>query len=159
MTFDHEVPGALPRCLSDAIFTAFPQLGQHALVSKSGETDDPSLVLTAPSPSGDAARQLTIWVDEVGTPGIEFGPMHTHEDKSDAGIAAIIDRARAILDGRLVIIEDVGGACPGFGGWIDLRQADASKEELTSPYSPGRALLKSWSGASDRSVSTENLPG
>jgi len=40
---------------------------------------------------------------------------------------------------------------------MDLRDPEALEEELTSRYSPGRAILKSWSGKEDREVGLENL--
>ena len=61
------------------------------------------------------------------------------------------------MDDRLHIIQDVGGEYDGHSNWIDLRDPEALEEELTSPYSPGRAILKSWSGKADREVGPENL--
>ena len=124
---------------------------------RSGETDGLSLNLVIPSPTGDEARQCVVWVDEVATPSIGFGPSHTHEQSDDDGIAAILNILHAILADQLLIIEDVGGTYSGHGAWIDLRDPEALEEELTSPYSPGRALLKSWSGKIDHPVSTDTL--
>ena len=81
-----------------------------------------------------------------------FGPDHTHESPDDAGIAAISDILLGVLTDQFVIVEDVGGEYPGFGKWLDLRVADALDEALTDKYSPGRAILKSWSGRADRQV-------
>ncbi len=157
LPFDPDALGAISRRLAQAAFLSLPQLRQYAHVVKSGEDDGLSLVIAVPSPTDDPNRQLVIWVDEVATPSIGFGPAHTHENKDDDGIAAVVELAGAILDDRLLIIEDVGGAYPGHGSWIDLREPNALVEELTSPYSPGHALLKSWSGKADRQVSTESL--
>jgi len=157
LPFDHEALGSFSRCLAAAVFDAIPEFRQHARNIRSGETDGFSLLVAVPSPTHDDARQLRIWVDEVATPSIGFGPDHTHESSDEDGIAAIVDRVRAILDDKLLIIEDVGGAYPGHGSWLDLREPDAIEEELTSRYSPGRALLKSWSGRADRQVSTDSL--
>jgi hypothetical protein len=90
-------------------------------------------------------------------PSIGFGPSHTHENRDDEGIAAIVERAAAILDDKLLIIEHVGGETPGHGSWIDLREPAALEDELTSPYSPGTALLKSWSGKVDREISISDV--
>ena len=159
MTFDPKVLGATSRRLAHAVLTALPGLEQYASMMEGQEADGLSLILKVPSPSGDTGRSLVIWVDEVCTPSIEFGPTHTHEAPDGEGIAAVVDRAKAILADEMVIIVDVGGRYTGTAGFMDLRDPDALLEELTSRYSPGQALLKSWSGQSDRFVSTENIPG
>jgi len=154
---DQPAQGSISRRLSLAIFSVMPELRQYASAIQSGEKDGMSLNLIIPSPTGDEARLCQVWVDEVATPSIGFGPSHTHERPDDAGIAVILDLLRAILADQVLIIEDAGGAYSGSGGWIDLRDPEALEEELTSPYSPGRALLKSWSGKADRPVSTDTL--
>jgi hypothetical protein len=119
---------------------------------RGGEVDGLSVEVRMPSPTNDAARLLQVWVDERGTPSIGFGPDHTHGTPDDAGIAAVVDTMIGILTDQVMIIEDVGGEHPGFGQWLDLRVADALDEALTDKYSPGRALIKSWSGRADREV-------
>ena len=155
--FDESSLGAVSRRLSEAVFTSLPQLRRYAHVAKSGELDGLSLIVTVPSPTGNSDRQFVIWVDEISAPSIGFGPSHAHESNDAGGIALIVDLAGRILDDTLLIIEDVGGKYPGHSSWIDLRKVNALEEELTSPYSPGCALLKSWSGKGDRQVSMENL--
>ncbi|HTV30947.1 MAG TPA: hypothetical protein VMF32_24645 [Xanthobacteraceae bacterium] len=155
--YDQSALGSVSRRLSSAIFSVMPELHQYASTIHSGETDGMSLNLVIPSPTGDEARLCQVWVDEAATPSIGFGPSHTHEPSDDAGIAAIVGLLRAILADQLLIIEDVGGTYSGHGGWIDLRDPEALEEELTSPYSPGHALLKSWSGKVDRPVSVDTL--
>lgn len=157
LPFDLDALGAVSRRLAEAVFSSLPQLRRHARVVRSGESDGLSLSLVVPSPTGDPDRTLVVWVDEAATPSVGFGPSHAHEHGDEDGIAATVDRATAILLGQVLIIEDVGGAYPGHGSWIDLRDPDALEEELTSPYSPGSALLKSWSGEADRQVSTDSL--
>lgn len=157
LPFDHDALGSFSRRLASAVFDAMPEFQQHARNIQSGETDGSSLLVAVPSPTNDDARQLMIWVDEIATPSIGFGPDHTHESSDEDGIVAIIDRAQAILDDKLLVIEDVGGTYSGHRSWLDLREPDAIEEELTSPYSPGRALLKSWSGRADRQVSIDSL--
>jgi hypothetical protein len=58
---------------------------------------------------------------------------------------------------RLLIIQDIGGENPGHCNWLDLRNPEGLEEAITSPYSPARALLKSWSGAADREVGPESV--
>lgn len=155
--FDYNALGSVSRRLSVALFSSLPQFQKYALIHQSGEEDGLSLLVIVPSPTADPGRNFSIWVDEVSTPSIEFGASHTHEDKDDDGIEAIIAWARAIIEDQLLIIEDIGGKYPGHSSWIDLRQPQALEEELTSPYSPGRAALKSWSGNADRQVGIEDI--
>jgi hypothetical protein len=149
--------GAFSKQLAAEVFNAIPQLQQHAWMIPSGEPDGLSLDVVVPSPTLDEPRLLEVWVDEVATPSIGFGPTHRHESPDAEGIAAVIDLARAVLADQVVIIEDVGGQYPGHGDWIDLREPDALVDALTSPYSPGRAILKSWSGSADRNIDTESV--
>jgi len=159
MPFDANLLGSVSRRLSAEIFLSLPQLRSYAQTAESGESDGLSLILTVPSPTEeeDSGREFVIWVDDTGTPSIGFGADHTHENIDDHGIAAIIDRAKAIMDDKLLIIEDIGGEYPGPYSWIDLRDPDALAEELTSRFSSGRASLKSWSGNADRQVGLEDL--
>ena len=151
------VAGAFSRSFAAALFEALPHFQQYAWMIESAEPDGLSLDLEVPSPTSDEARQLVVWVDEVITPSIEFGPTHTHRSPDAAGIAEVVELARAILADQILILEEVCGEHPGYGTWIDLRDPDELLDELTSPYSPGKALLKSWSGLADREVDTENV--
>jgi hypothetical protein len=163
MSFDLNLLGCVSQRLSAEIFLSLPQLRPYAQMVESGESDGLSLILTAPSPTEDSSsevdsgREFVIWVDDTGTPSIGFGAEHTHENIEADGIAAIIDRAKAILEDKLLIIEDIGGEYPGHSSWIDLRDPHALAEELTSPYSSGRASLKSWSGNADRQIGLDDL--
>jgi hypothetical protein len=152
MKLDPTQLGSLSQRLATAIFAARPELRQDATMERGAETDGLSVVIRATSPTDAETRSVVVWVDEAATPSIGFGPDHTHESPDDAGIAAICDTLLGVLTDQVVIIEDVGGEYPGFGKWLDLRVADALEEELTSKYSPGRAILKSWAGRSDRQV-------
>jgi hypothetical protein len=155
--YDEHALGVASRRMSLAIFTAMPELYQYATTISSGEIDGLSLKLLIHSPTGDDSRGCLVWVDEVGTPSIGFGPSHTQSEPDYAGIAEILDILRAIRADQILIIEDVGGKYSGHGGWIDIREPDALEEELTSPHSPGRVLLKSWSGKADRAISIDTL--
>ena len=156
--FNYDDLGSVSKRLASVIFAAKPELRQYAWNIQSNEADGLSLYVDIPSPTEDSARDCEVWVDEVSTPSIGFGPTHTHETPDDVGCLKVVDLLSAIFDDELVIIEDVGGAYPGHGSWIDLRNPEALEEELTSRHSPGRALLKSWTGKGDREVSTESLP-
>jgi hypothetical protein len=115
---------------------------------KAGESDGLSLILTVPSPTEDSSgeedsgREFVIWVDETGTPSIGFGAEHTHANPQENGIAGIIDRAKAILEDKLLIIIDIGGEYPGHSSWIDIRDPQALAEELTSPIFPGASVTQ-----------------
>ncbi len=125
-------------------------------MADSGEEDGPSLFVRFPSPSGDPDRVAQVWVSD-GDPSVEVGPCHTHFSPDDAGISEAIDLCRAILEDEVLIIEDAGGQYDGHATWIDLREPAALEEALTDPYSPGRAILKSWSGAADRKIGLDDL--
>ena len=155
--YNFEALGSLSKRLAAAIFSAMPELQGFAGTICAGEQDGLSLKLVVPSPTKEAARLCAVWVDEVATPSIEFGPTHTHESADEDGTAAIADRLGAILGDSLLIVEDVGGPYPEFGSWIDLREPDALVDQLTSRYSSGHVLLKSWSGKVDRDVSVDDL--
>jgi hypothetical protein len=152
MKYDHAQLGSLSQRLATAVFAARPELRQSASMESGAEADGLSVVIQVTSPTNDEARSVVVWVDEKATPSIGFGPTHTHKRPDDTGIAAILDTPLGVLTDQVVIVEDVGGEYPGFGTWLDLRVADALEEALTDKYSPGRAILKSWSGRADRQV-------
>jgi hypothetical protein len=157
LSLEYSALGAISQRLYSTILTGLPELLAYASMMKSGEPDGFSISIVVPSPTRDETRSFEIWVDEVATPSIGFGPSHTHESADENGIATVIERARAILHDQLLIIEDIGGDYPGFSAWIDLGIPDALEEELTSQYSSGHALLKSWSGKGDRQLSIKEL--
>ena len=152
MKYDQAQLGSLSQRLANAIFTARPDLRDHASMERGAEADGFSIVIRAISPTNDEARSVVVWVDEKATPSLGFGPDHTHGSPDDTGVAAILNTLIGVLTDQVVIIEDIGGDSPGFGQWLDLRVADALEEQLTDRYSPGRAILKSWSGQVDRQV-------
>jgi hypothetical protein len=153
---DLEALGSISRRLAAALFAAVPEAQRRATMFRAGETDGASLFAPIPSPTGDDARGVQVWVDE-GDPSIGFGPGHTHHSPDDAGIAEVVELCRAMLDDKLIIIQDVGGEYDGHADWLDLREPDALEEALTGRYSTGRAILKSWSGQADREVGLTDL--
>lgn len=153
---DIEALGSISRRLAEALFAAVPQARQHATMFRSSELDGASLSVLIPSPTGDDVRCVYIWVDD-GDPSIGFGPSHTHHSPDDVGVAEVVELCRAILDDKLIIIQDVGGEHDGSADWLDLREPDALEEALTGRYSSGRAILKSWSGRADREVGLADL--
>ena len=154
---DEAALGAFSKRLASAIFAAFPDARELARMMRSGETDGFSLSVIFPSPTNDADRFVEVWVDEVATPSIGFGPSHTHFGADEGGIAETVELCRAIMSDRVVIMQDIGGEHDGHAAWLDLRDPEDLEEELTSPYSPGRVRLKSWSGAADREAGLDTL--
>lgn len=152
MKYDHAQLGSFSQRLAAAVFAVRPELRQSASMERGAEDDGLSVIIRATSPANDEGRSVVVWVDEKATPSIGFGPDHAHESPDDNGIAAILDTLIGVLTDQVVIIEDVGGDHPGFSKWLDLRGADALEEDLTAKYSPGHAILKSWSGRGDRRV-------
>jgi hypothetical protein len=155
--FDAQHLGAFSQRFASALFRAFPDLQQLATMISSSERDGMSLNVIAHSPSGDRNRFVQVWVDEEATPTFGFGPSHTHFSSDDDGIAEVLDLCGAVFADQLLIIEDVGGEFDGHTSWIDLRKPEALLEEITSPYSPGTARLKSWSGVADRQVGMKDF--
>jgi len=157
LPYDYQALGTFSQRLASAIFSAMPQLQASARMVHGGEQDGPSLQLVVPSPTTGEAGACYVWVDEVATPTIGFGPWHMHKSATDDGIAAIVDSLGAVLQDTLVIVEDLGGDYPGAWSMLDLREPEALMEHLTSRWSPGRGLLKSWSGKADHAVSVDDL--
>lgn len=154
---DEATLGAFSKRLASALFSAFPDARARAQTIHSGEADGLSLSVLFPSPVNDADILLQVWVDEVATPSVGFGPSHTHFAPDEIGIAEAIDPCRAIMSDQLLIIQDIGGEYDGHAAWLDLRNAQALEEEITSLHSPGRARLKSWSGLADREIGPDSL--
>jgi hypothetical protein len=152
MNCDLDQLGSLSRRLAIAVFAIRPELSPSAMMERGVESDGMSVVIRANSPADNEARSVMVWVDEKATPSIGFGPDHTHGSPDEDGIAEVLDILLGVLTDQIVIMEDVGGEAPGFGRWLDLRNADAMDDALTDKYSPGRFLLKSWSGRADREV-------
>ena len=149
--------GSVSKQFANAIFEVFPQLQAHAQMFQSKEADGFSLRKTIASPTRDHNRLIDVWVDEVVSPSLGFGPSHVHESADEAGMKTLAETLTAIMSDRLVIREDIGGKYPGHSDWIDLREPQALVNELTGEFSPGKVLLKSWSGKGDRQVSLSDL--
>jgi len=145
------------------LFARFPELRRHSAMERIEGEETWILVVTVPAASGDPRSDLSIWVDGGDDPSVMFGDWHTHENVWGAGLedgaerTALLDLIAGILADRFVMCEEVGGAGDGFGTILDLSEHDALLEELTSPGSPGRARLRSWSGRLDREVALEDL--
>lgn len=141
-----------------ALFDAYPHLRSFAKIVNGSKANGQSLLIDIPSPTGDPARFLTIWTDEVDTPNIEFGPSHIHESPDSAGYQAIINVVEKIFAENLVIAIELGGDHSVHAFWLDLSLADALEDELTSPYSTGHVKIKSWAGTRDQEIQLSDLP-
>ncbi len=154
--------GATSRSLANALFQTNPYLRAAAKMESGIEPDGYSFVLYLESPTGDTSRNFGIWIDESGVPSIGFGCWHSHGDLFTTGnsladqVTAIVDIANAIFRDQFVLIVDVGGEHPGHTSVLDLRGTNALVNELTDKSSPGRVLVRSWSGDHDREVGLDN---
>jgi len=79
-------------------------------------------------------------------------PIPTYQERT------IIEIVEAIFEDKFVLLEDVGGEYEGHQDILDLRIKDSLEDALTSPYSPKRLKIKSWSGKIDREISVEMNP-
>jgi hypothetical protein len=105
------------------------------------------------SPTGDVDRPITLWC-ENGLLGVGFRAFHAHP--SEAGIDAFVELILAIVDGHIVGVRDPLPKHAQLEPVVDLRDPKSLIEELTHPFSSGRAELVSWSGISDRRVTIED---
>jgi len=162
LALDETKLGASSRALATSLSQISPIFRNAAKMEAGAESDGYSLVIDLQSPTGDASRSLSVWFDESGVPSVEFGSWHSHGDVLSQGqsraaqIAAVVDVVAAILRDEFVLISDVGGEHPGHTSVLDLRVPDALASELTSKYSPGCVLIKSWSGRHDREAGLHN---
>lgn len=164
LPYDERVVSEYSKRFASQLFSSFPELKEKALMERSKSSDNFSLLVEIPSPSGDRQRQITIWMDEENEPSIEFGQWHTHssvllaESTNTYHEHTIMEIVEAIFEDKLVLIEDVGGEYEGHQDILDLRKKDSLEDALTSPYSPNRLKVKSWSGKIDREISVEMDP-
>ena len=128
-------------------------------VSKNGEYN---LLVELPSPTGDAYRNIVIWVEE-GDISIEFGPWHTHESEmfetDEEGYyedVTIIDLVKMIISNEIVYFIDIGGEKP-FSDILNLKYKNAIASLLTDIYSSGEIDIRSWDGSQDKRVSLKDL--
>lgn len=163
IALDEAKLGATSRALARATSALNEMLRNSAQMEPGVEPDGHSIVVDCESPTGDPSRTLGVWIDESGISSIGFGDWHTHGDVLTGDrsptdqVHAVTDLLAAILADEFVLTVDVGGEYPGHVSVLDLRVADALPEELTSKYSPGKLIVKSWSGGADRQVGLSDL--
>ena len=143
------------------LFEALPELRKYAFMEGESNPSGPfELLVEATSPTGDSERTLFLWI-EKGEPSVAFGAWHTHSglttEVQNEAFEKFIDLIRAILVDSFVLCYDVGGEYDGHCGVLDLRDAEALTEEITSKDSPGKVNIRSWSGSADRQVSVDNI--
>ncbi|MEM9965968.1 MAG: hypothetical protein AAGC58_11535 [Asticcacaulis sp.] len=148
--------GPVSTGLAAVLFDACPHLRDFAKMTTGCEGTGQSLLIEVPSPTGDPNRTLVIWTDEAATPSIEFGPSHTHESADIGGYNAILKLAEKIFSEELVIAVELGGPIK-HAFWLDLSTPDSLADELTSPYSSGRLMIKSWAGGRDRHADLNDI--
>lgn len=147
--------------MAEALVARRPDL-VHALRMEPRSEGVFQLVVVLASPTRDDGRTVVLWM-EGDEPSVGFGPWHTHAGclAPSGGLGdecrAIADLIDAILSDHVVLITDVGGENSGFVRIVDLRDAVALAEELTSPYSSGRVRVASWGGTADRGWCLDDL--
>jgi hypothetical protein len=144
------------RAFAERLLRACPQVRWHARVPASDEPPPRELLLALPSPTGDASRDVTLWM-ERGVSSLGFGAWHTHADLwTGDGNGELIALLQAIVAGRFVLAYDVAGARRRPDA-LDLRDPEALAEALTQRYAPGRLRLVSWAGTADAEVGLEDV--
>jgi hypothetical protein len=153
---------ARSRQLALVVFNAFPGWKVFAKSELRAGNHEGDLLVEVPSPTGDKARQLSVWIDEGGEPSIGFGWWHTHaslfgcsrEDEANA----IVLMLKAIVADEFVITHE-GGLPEDSDPWgvLDLREQDALEEALTSKYAGHALRILSWTGAADRTITLNDL--
>lgn len=105
--------------------------------------------IVLPSPTGIAELDAGMWIDERGTPSIEFGGSHTHadlfEDDEERALDALLTFLDRIVAGRVLVSRSVmfEGAVHAF--FVDLDDPYDTKNALDQSLRP----LLSWSGRHD----------
>jgi hypothetical protein len=130
-------------------------------MEKRSESDDFDLLVKIPSPTQDSKREMVIWMDR-DEPSVAFGEWHTHstvwvvEAGSDNETEALLELIHAVMKDEFVFIYDVVGEHDGHWGVVNLRDPSALAEELTNRHSPGRVIIKTWTGSGDHEVGLED---
>jgi hypothetical protein len=152
--FDETQLSVLARDFAARVFTAVPELKNHAHMITSRNSEECDLRIEAQSPTGDPGRRLEISMDAKDEePRVRFGSMEPQTVEGQT-IVNLIER---IVHDQLVIGVVVGGPFDGSETLVDLGNPHSLREELTGQYSSGRLEVVSWGGSADREVSTENL--
>ena len=139
-----------------------PDFARHARMELRSGSEGHDLLVELTSPTGDPKRDLVLWMENGDEPSVGFGEWHTHDwyprgAGPSATAEAMIDLIELILADRIVLLQNVGGEHDGSIDFLDLRDPEALADELTAPWSPGRARILTWSGRGDREVSLGDL--
>lgn len=141
--------------VSRRVLEAFEQRASAALahLAMSRAVDGSwNVEIVLPSPTGDERLDAGVWIDERGTPSIEFGGSHTHaelfEDDAERALDALLVFVDRIVAGRVLVSWSVsyeGEVSPFF---VDLDDEYDAKQVLDESLRP----LRSWSGRHDVSA-------
>ena len=118
-------------------------------------------VLSIRSPH-DAALDVRLWDDE-GDLGLTFGPWHTHGNIAAwtrAGadeVACLVAITLAVVDGEIVLADELGGPFGSGANILDLSEEDALLELLTQRGGPDRVHIRTWSGEGNHEISRDSL--
>lgn len=148
---------AASRMFADRLFGFAPDVKQHAAMETDArEAGRFQLLVTIPSPTGDADRAIVFWM-EGDEPSLGFGEWHTHASlfgqPNHGSLDELLDLFRAIRADRVVLCRTDATKDNHNETLLDLREPDALEDELTSPAGSGELELLSWGGTADRRVS------
>lgn len=118
-------------------------------------------VLSLRSPH-DAALDVRLW-DDASDLGLAFGPWHTHGNiaawtrAGEDEVACLVAIVLAVVDGEIVIADELGGPFGDGVNILDLGEEDALLELLTQRGGPDRVRIRTWSGEENREISYDSL--
>lgn len=105
--------------------------------------------IVLPSPTGDERLDACVWIDERGTPSIEFAGSHTHADLFEDDEVRALDALLTFLDrivaGRVLVSRSVMFAGEVSAFFVDLDDTYDEANALDESLRP----LRSWSGRHD----------
>jgi hypothetical protein len=139
------------RTFAERVLSLFPDWRKFASVETSKAR--PSFSVEVPSPTGDASRNLAIWLED-GVASFEFGEWHTHADlwKNENEFLRFLEDV--IADRQLFLFVETWAT-----RWSLLEEpiVEAIENALTGESAPDVIRILSWSGKKDRIVRRSDL--
>ena len=151
---------ARSRDFARQLFTRFPDFRRHAEMERLLGAELWELAVTVPAASGKAEVFLFVWVEDgaTGEPSVSLVRWHTHasvwqaEDKG-----SLLELIEGILADRYVICAQVGVPSYVPPRLLDLAEEDALMEFMTRPHTADSAIVYSWSGRLDRTLTLRDF--
>ena len=123
------------------------------------DPDNGMAIIEVIPPSGDRDLSLRFWIDGEDTErNLAFGPWQTHESLflEDTQLGSpgesFVAVVQAIVDDKIVLVEDLDEDFGDYQTALDLRQTDSLTDHLSSPFSSDHIRLHSWTGTADREL-------